>query len=295
MKDREWPRARRWASRASAAGRLGAALVFAFAAAIGGVDASEQATVRPTPVHAECVLEIGSATGVQLDVWIDGKPAGKTPLRATLGPGNHVATAFAMDTMPIVRTIAVRDQPRQAILLVDRPFYATEYEKAFVDLVNARRAHPSNAHIPLMCAMLARERTDFDNLVALVPKEHREDAMLQVARARWTSLEGDLAGALEEVDAATERDPTAAACWRAKAELLTAMGRYDEALDAAQRAVLLDSRHPKSFFVRAKVEEALGDERAAELDREHFAELSRRRDEQAERISDAAAKKEENP
>lgn len=277
----------RWASRAFALALLGAA---AFAAGPARVAASQEPTAPPPPQNAECVVELVTASGIQMEVWIDGKRCGMSPIDVPLAPGRHVVTAFAPDTFPIVQPFTVRDDRRQASMLADKPLYGDRLGDAFNYLVAARRNHPGNVHVLQMCALLAMERTDFDKLMEMIPEERRSDPMLQIARARWMVLAGDADGALAVLEAATTADPSAAACWRAKAELLAAKGLVAEGRDAAERAVLLDARNPKSFIIRAKVEEADGDARAAELDREHAAELVKNRDARSKQIDAAKAR-----
>ncbi len=218
---------------------------------------------------SETEVIIRSRSGIQLDVWIDGERKGPTPLITKCPPGKYLLTAYAWNAAPMVQNLEVLEIPSQTTTVGDRPLTEQDFESSFQLLVRARNEFPDNPHILVLCALTAQTSDDYLNLLGAIPEDLHDTPLLQVSNAAWAAVEGKPEAALRFLDEAALEDPRMAAVWRAHAEILLTLDRTDEARVSAERAVSLDASHPKSFLVRGRVHEALGDTRAAELDREH--------------------------
>ncbi|MBI5154702.1 PEGA domain-containing protein [Candidatus Poribacteria bacterium] len=218
-------------------------------------------------------VEVRTRHGMQMDVWIDGERRGVTPLRMALRPGNYYLTSGAEGLEPVLRRFAVKPGGRSINVVTDVPMTTARFPAIFKELVLACREYPQNAHLLILACLLTNSQEDFDGLAVRIPKPLAGDPTLLMARARM-ALSADR---LEETDAllgqAVAADRRLAGPWRMRSYALQRWGRPEEALAAANEAVLIEPLNGENFAVRGEAQLALGDRHAARLDFERALEL----------------------
>lgn len=218
-----------------------------------------------------------SVNEMQLDVWIDGERAGLTPFRARLAPGRYLVTAGSEGLEPVISVVEVPEEipegSRQTTMLDDRILTTERFPLVFAHMARSFQEHPDNPHFILLAMLMTQEREDFDGLLEMLPAVHRDDPLLAVAEAAWVAESGDIEGALDLLDGAARYEPELAAVWRARARLALRGGDIDKAFADAGQAVALEPSNPQNFRTRARVYDAMENERAARYDREQATEL----------------------
>jgi hypothetical protein len=231
-------------------------------------------------------VNIATLNGCQLDVWVDGRRVGQTPVRARLAPGFIVLTAGNEGFEPVILETEVHAQvppgTMQTILIEDRVIEADRFPLVFRQLVTGMMNHPENAHIKMLATLLTQDREDFEGLKEMIPEEHHGDPIMMIADAGWLAREGDVDGAVRMLEDAGQINPGLASVWRAQARLMMRMDNLDDAAIIAGRAVVLEQANPQNDRTRALIAESAGQERAAELDREEARTLEAAMDERLE-------------
>lgn len=224
---------------------------------------------RPAPVEVRIVTR----SGAQMDVWVDGRRLGVTPIMLRTPPIGLLITAGAPGLEPIVHSIDITTEPSQTVTLVDRPLSSERFPLLFAAMVEAQALHPGNPHIVVLASTIAQDGLDAANLVNGLPAAVRQEAMTLYAAGRASLLLGRGTAALEFLDQAIEAEPRLGGLHRVRAQILLQMGEPDRAMADANRAVTLDPLNPDNFSSRAAVHRLAGDERAAQMDIERALEL----------------------
>ncbi|MEQ8820015.1 MAG: PEGA domain-containing protein [Sumerlaeia bacterium] len=215
-------------------------------------------------------------SGRQMEVWVDGRRLGSTPLRHALMPGNYYLSAGGEGVVPILREFVVFSHgDKQTLGIKDEPLTSKNYFPAVGVLAEARGERPDNVHLEVLALSMVFEEEKFDTLLGRLPESVREgDPMVLYLRAR-RELEDrkDPTQALHLTNRAIKGDETFAPAYRLKAKLMLEMAGPEEARKAAERAALLDPRNPESYVLRGKASVELEEEAYARLDFEHALRL----------------------
>ena len=218
-------------------------------------------------------LQVRTQHGVQMDVWIDGERKGFTPMLGNLAPGTYFVTCWNTGLEPIIQEITIPNYELQIVEIPDRKLTAEKFPKIFEKVVKAYQYYPENVHIRIIAMGLAQDPTDFRGLLGRLPQDHRENPVVLFVRSKWQAAEGNLDVALDLIDKALADEPNYAGAWRLKVRILTAMGRYQDAVAHANEAVILEPQNPDSFLARAAALKKAGRERAAQIDYEYVLEF----------------------
>ena len=101
--------------------------------------------------------------------------------------------------------------------------------------------------------------------------DHLQDMQSLVEDATLDFTLGDAASALQKLDVVLERDPRLFDAWHARAEVLYSLQRYDDALEAAQRAHELS---PEDIHINTSLSR-IWLERGSKEQAEHFGARAR--------------------
>lgn len=239
----------------------------------------------PTPAAPEVVVKIASTAGSQMDVWLNGRRIGFTPVEKRLPAGRYWLTASAESIMPLMQAIDVRPSPHpyQGILLPAVPVTQENYREVGQWVLSEIPKQRGNPHLVLMALQLTRDPAESAKLLEVADKALPGDPMADVLRAQAVGRSGRLADALVAADRAVAAANYVAAAWRVRADVLRALGRPEEALDSANRAVTLDPFDFRNLEMRARVHAAAGRAREQKADEDRGAELYNALHESAER------------
>lgn len=230
---------------------------------------------QPTPQTqlAKETMTIRTREGRQMDVWLDGRRMGLTPLKLELRPGTYFLTAGADGLEPILRRMEVQAGGEQLTVLADRALAAERLPMVVEEIMAAFRAQPANAHVRILAALLTTDRRDHSQLLDSLPPGLGSDPTVLLSRARWAMTDGQPGAALALVEEALHREARMASLWRMKAWALIELGRNAEAKDASELAVRIDPLHADSFVVRGDVHRAAGELEFARLNYERALDL----------------------
>lgn len=249
--------------------RLIAALILAISSVLAApIAAAQTAAASGSDAPTTNLVRLSTRFGKQLDVWIDGKRQGVTPLDVILEPGNHFLTAGAPGLKPVLDNLKVAEKGRQQTVLIDIPLTPERYDAAFKEVVASRVKYPRNAHVLILAAQLTEDESDFQRLLGMIAEEQIDDPLLLLARARWEYRRNDAAGALELLTRAIDLADDFAPAWCQRANLHTLTGDFEKALSDANRAVVLEPYNARNFEARADAYYSLGKMVAARTDYE---------------------------
>jgi tetratricopeptide (TPR) repeat protein len=210
-----------------------------------------------------------SSSGQQLEVWLAGQRVGFTPLTVELPEGNYAVSASAESVIPWIGDMAVKPASQIDFTIQVRPLTTANYDDESRRLAQAIvRYGSARPHLALMALHMVTDPKEGRDLVARTKILLPNDPMLDALHAQVLLKAGELDEALAEVDRAVARLGRVAFVWRVRAEVLLKLGDFAPALDAANQAVLLDPAGWRSVRIRSRIHEAMGNERAAEIDRE---------------------------
>lgn len=250
------------------------------------VQAGDAATTPGGPIRS---VAIRTVNNLQLDVWIDGRRVGFTPLRTRLAPGTYLLTAGTEGVEPVISLVEVpvelpSGDVTQTTLIDDRILIPERFPIVFAHMARSFQQHPDNPHFILLAMLLTQDREDFEGLLEMLPPNLRNDPMVALAQAAWQAEEGNIEGGLETLREATELEPGFAALWRAKTRLALRLGDVDRAFAHSGQAVAMESTNPQNYHTRARVYDAMENERGARYDRERARELEAEIDRRFERL-----------
>jgi hypothetical protein len=226
----------------------------------------------PTPPPDVRRLRVESMGRFQMEVWINAKRAGFTPLEVNLRPGKYLVTAAAESVVPVIQALEIGDE-HPVLWLPTVPLTRDNYDKAGEHLVRAIIDFPGNPHFVIMSMLMVRDAEDATQLLERAARELPGDPMADLLRAKIILRQNKLDEALQLVDRAVPKLASASIAWRIRAMVLLARGELDPALDAANQSVVLDPRGWRNLRIRARVHAARGDTAKARADEELAQEL----------------------
>lgn len=238
-----------------------------------GLLAAQEQPAAQEPESTEETVNIKTRNGQQMDVWLNGKRAGLTPLTLQLEPGTYFLTAGGDGLEPIMRPMLIQPGGEQLTSLNDRALEPERMSAVADEIMKAFRARPGNPHIRILAALITTDRKDHTQLLESLPPDLQSDPTVLLSRARWALTDGDPNRALSLVDEGLHREARLAGLWRMKAWILVDLGRADEAKEAAESAVRLDPMHADSFVARGDALSAAGEEKFARLNYERALDL----------------------
>ena len=230
---------------------------------------------KPPAVEAVTkeTMNVRTRNGRQMDVWIDGRRIGLTPLKLQLAPGTYFLTAGSDGVEPVLRKLEVLAGGEQVAVLNDLPLVSERLPAVIQEIMGGFREYPDNPHVRILAALLTTDRTDHQRLLASLPQDLQRDATVLLSKARWALTDNKPVEALQFIEEALHRESQMAGLWRMKAWTLIELGRMEDATKAAEMAVRLEPMHADSFVARGDVYRAAGEPEFARLNYERALEL----------------------
>lgn len=204
--------------------------------------------------------------GMQLDLWVDGRRVGFTPVTVPLALGKYQIVAHTEGIVPVIQRYTVAQARPQASILPVIPLDARTHSLAHDEVEQFRAGHPGDVG-----AILAQMYLNADPMHGLilagdVERLAPKDPVGMAMRARAQLNAGNPAEAQELADAAVYALPHVGLVWRTRAAVLLTTGHLQEALDAANQSVLVEPGAWRNLRLRAGIHQKLGNERAAAND-----------------------------
>ncbi len=214
-----------------------------------------------------------SAGRLQMEVWLDGEPLGRTPLRTELPAGQYFLTASADAIIPVLQPFEVGDGGDQMVILPTRPVTTENYLSVSQDVFRSLVHFPENPHLLLIALYLTVDEEEAGRLLERADEKLEQNAALEALRARYHLRGGRFGDALRAAERAIGIDGTYALAWRVRAEILAEQEEWERALSAANYAVVQEPYGWRNLRTRARIHTERGNERAARLDTERADEL----------------------
>lgn len=244
--------------------------------------AADDATVTPVPsVPAGTIMgDFKVDSGIQVDVWVDGKRAGLTPFTMPLTPGKHVITASTESLEPTIITTTIAAKGDQVVLFrTPRPVTAESHTTVMRRLQNEMNKLPENHELLIHALYLAVEDAQIDALFTKADEAIPGDPVVDAIRSKIMLRRGKKSEAALAADRSVAGLPSLSFAWRVKANVLREAGDLDGALEAASKSIILEPRGWRGLLVRARVYEARkdrdGKEKDEELAEENFARVNK--------------------
>lgn len=234
--------------------------------AAGGTHGPEPPPKEPQKVRFQSMAHI------QVEVWLNGIRAGITPFEVSLAPGKYLMTVTGDSLYPIAEEISI-DREDPVIWIPPIPLTTENYEEAQEALTRRIIDHPGNAHLLIAALHMTLDPSDGRDLLRRADEIIPGDPTVDSLRARIMIMAGDLDRAHRAAERALEQLGRYSVGWRRLAEVLVERGDLEEALDAANQAVLRDTRNWRNQRVRARIHAALGSEESSRADHERADEL----------------------
>ncbi len=234
-----------------------------------GSTTSTDTSTSPTPR----VVKFRAMGDLQVDVWLNGDRAGITPFNKKLVPGEYLLTAMAEGIQPISQVYTVEDKDNMLANLPVAPLTQDNYEIVKKYIVQLTQKLPGNSHPLIMALFTAMDSEEKSYLFTQIDKVIQDDPIVNIIRARYFLDIGRETEALELTEKSLEEYPELAFAWRTHAIVLLQQGRFDEALDAANYAVILEPNAWRNLRIRAVVYSKIGDLRKGTKDAERASEI----------------------
>jgi hypothetical protein len=250
------------------ASRLPLLFLLALLLALAAPAPAQDPTPAPPADGSDGSVEVRIVTrdGAQMDVYLDGRRIGLTPIKLRTPPLDLVLSAGAPGVEPVIHELAIAPGEDRVVTLVDRPLSRERFPALYTAMVGAQHAHPQNPHLIVLAASVAQDGDDAARLINTMPKAMQDEPMVLYAAARASLLLGRTDAALELLGRACEAEPRMGGLERVRAQILLGAQGPQAALPPANRAVLLEPANADNFTSRAAIHQALGDLRAAEMD-----------------------------
>lgn len=238
---------------------------------------AEEAVPEPEAEKAEHIVRtvrFESRGRIQMDVWLDGEPLGRTPFRAPLPVGEYFLTATGDAIVPLMQRFEVGPDADQYAILPVLPVTTQNYLAVSQDVFRAIMQNPENPHLLIAALYLTIDGEEAGKLLARADEAlAEEDAALEALRARYHLRGGRLEEALRTASHALDIDGGLALAWRVRADILAELGNHADALSSANYAVVQEPFGWRNLRTRARIHELVDNERAAAQDRERADEL----------------------
>ena len=231
--------------------------------------AADDRPVAERPVRR---VRFESMAKFQVEVWINGKRAGFTPLEINLREGTYVLTAAGESLVPVIQVLTVEGE-NPLVLIPPRVLTMENYPAAAAMVVRGMSDFEGNDHFLIMSLLMVREDADAARLLARADTTMPGDPMVDIIRAKLLLRRNELDPAIDAVNRGLERLGNVSFAWRVRSMALIARGELDEALEAANQAMSLDPFGWRNLRIRARVHEARGDGAAQRSDEERADEL----------------------
>lgn len=218
------------------------------------------------------IVRFQSMARFQVEVWLNGQRAGFTPLQVRLPDGDYIMTATADSLAPIVQPISVGEGVG-VVWIPPIPVTRDNYRNVTRDVVRHIFENPENPHLIIASLLLTIDPEDARDLLQRADSLIPGDPMVDIARAGHLLRDEKHDEALRAAERALEKLGNVAFSWRRLAEVHHARGEHAEALEAINRAVVIDPRGWRNLRIRTRIHEAMGNSNAARIDHERAEEL----------------------
>jgi hypothetical protein len=253
------------------------------ALALAAVLAASLRAQDPTPTSAEAALAAPAETGTvqitteseqQVEVWIDGRRIGLTPLKGKVPAGERLITAGGEGLQPAIQRVTIMPGDSQRISLRTQPLVESSLGEVQASLIAEIERDPRNAHLHLLRALTSTDPDVVLNSLAQAEKLATGSPTAAMVKANWMLRDKKGTEAVAALAPALEKAPRYAALHRTRAKALAVAGRDDEAMASADQAVQLDPRDWQNLYVRGIVRREKGDIAGAREDLQNALSLS---------------------
>jgi len=250
--------------------RLLAVAILAFVGV--GVAPAQQAADQATS-GSLASYTIRALGDLQLEVWLSGQRLGFTPLTVKLPEGRFRLTASGESLIPYVGVLDSKGAGEYSYTVPSAPLTVDNYAAVSQDFVRVVLEEGDNAHLLIMGLHMMTDPEEGRRLLERADKALPGDGVVDALRAKVLLKAGDRDGALVAAERAVRKEPKVAFCWRVHAEVLESQQDLKGALSSLNQAMLLDPNGWRTLRVRSRVNRALGNQRAAEVDEARAQEL----------------------
>lgn len=231
--------------------------------------------VNQEPENPYSEVSFRNPAGFQMEVWVNGNRLGFTPLTVRLQPGPHWISISADSIIPIMQTTMIRDKPSQVVHIPPAPVTRDDYVRVQNNLNQTILNGPKDPHLILIALHLCIDVEEGYRLLERMDRGMPGDPMGEFLRGMILLMDDQPDDALAATERGLAKLPKVAFGWRVRAEALAELGQLEEAIDAANQAMIEDPHCWRNLRIRAKIHELAGNTIAAEADAERAEEMYR--------------------